>query len=148
MSDGERPAGALRPALKLTHAGALIMIGAAVETAARLGAPVNVVIVDESGVDLAMVRMDGAKFLSIATARAKAQTAASHRRPTTKIPAEIAAGLAFASGGRITDMAGGLPVMIDGACIGGIGIGSASDEDDIEIARAALAAIGADAPAT
>lgn len=144
---GARPPEALRAALKLTHAGALAMVEAAVATAMRIGAPVNVVIVDESGVDLAFLRMDGAKFLSIDTARAKAQTAASHRRPTTKIPAEIATGLAFASGGRITDMAGGLPVMVDGACIGGIGIGSASDEDDIEIALAALAAIGADAPA-
>ncbi|MDR4306020.1 heme-binding protein [Chelatococcus sambhunathii] len=123
------------------------MIESAVAAATRLGAPVNVVIVDESGVDLAMVRMDGAKFLSIETARAKAQTAASHRRPTTKIPSEIASGLAFASGGRITDMAGGLPVMFDGACVGGVGIGSASDEDDIEIALAALSAIGADRPA-
>ncbi|QZO02212.1 heme-binding protein [Chenggangzhangella methanolivorans] len=120
------------------------MIAAAVAEATRLGAPVNVVVVDESGVDLAFVRMDGAKFLSIETARAKAQTSASHRRPSTRIPADIATGLAFASGGRITDMAGGLPVFIDGACVGGIGIGSASDEDDIAIARAALAAVGAD----
>ncbi|GLK81485.1 GlcG/HbpS family heme-binding protein [Methylopila turkensis] len=139
---GQPPA--IRSAPKLTHAGALAMIGAAVAHAEAIGAPVIVVIVDESGVDLAMARMDGAKFLSIETARSKAQTSASHRRPTPKIPADIATGLAFASHGRITQMAGGLPIMIEGQCVGGIGIGSASDEDDIAIATAALAAIGAE----
>lgn len=128
---------------RLTHAGALRALDAAAAKAAEMGAPVNIVVVDEGGVDLAMLRMDGAKFLSIETARSKAMTAASHRKPTTQIPADLALRLAIASGSRITDMAGGLPIVIDGVCVGGIGIGSASDEDDIAIARAALAALGA-----
>jgi uncharacterized protein GlcG (DUF336 family) len=137
---------AIRLAPKLTHAGALRMIEAGVAKALEIGAPVNIVIVDESGCDLAMVRMDGARFLSIETARSKALTASSHRRPTQKVPADIAVGLAFASLGRITQMAGGLPIVFDGQTVGGIGVGSATDQEDIAIAEAALAAIGAVTP--
>lgn len=137
---------AFRLAPKLTHAGALRMIEAGVAKAVEIAAPVNIVIVDESGCDLAMVRMDGARFLSIETARSKAQTASSHRRSTQKVPADIAVGLAFASLGRITQMAGGLPIVFDGHTVGGIGVGSATDEEDIAIAEAALKAIGAEIP--
>jgi glc operon protein GlcG len=133
----------LRSVLKLTHAAAQLMIEAAAQEATRLGAPVNVVVVDESGLDIAFLRMDGAKFLSIDSARAKALTASSRRKPTTTVPEELAIGLGFASGGRVTAMAGGLPIMLDGVCVGGVGIGSATDEDDIAIARAALRAVGA-----
>ena len=117
------------------------MLEAAVAEADAIEVHVNIVIVDESGVDLGMIRMDGAKFLSVETARAKARTAASHRVPTTEISSEIAEGLALASRGAITRMAGGLPIFVDGVCIGGIGIGSASDEDDIQIAHAAIQAL-------
>ena len=50
--------------------------------------------------------------------------------------------LALASGGKITAMAGGLPVWIEGECVAGVGIGGASDEEDIQIAKAGIEAIG------
>lgn len=131
-----------RPAAKLTHRGAQHMIAAAVAEAETIGAAVNIVIVDECGVDLAMLRMDGAKFLSMETARAKARTAASHCVPTTQIDPDIASELASASKGAITRMAGGLPIMLDGVCIGGIGIGSAADAVDVQIASAVIASLG------
>lgn len=132
-----------RPSLKLTHAAALTALQAAVAKAEAIGWHVDIVIVDEGGNLLAALRMDDAKFLSMQTATNKAMSAASHRRPTTEIDAELATSLALASGGRLTNMAGGLPIVIDGICIGGIGIGSAPDDEDIAIARAGLAAIGA-----
>lgn len=85
--------------------------------------------------------MDNAYFLSVETARNKALTAASHRTDTRHLPADIAKELAIASGGKITNMAGGVPVWIKGECVGGVGIGGASDEDDVEIARAGIAAV-------
>lgn len=130
------------PTIRLTHQGALSMIAAAVDKATELGKPVDIVVVDEGGNVLASVRMDGAKFLSMRTAMTKARTAASHRRPTTAIGADVAISLALASGGGITGMAGGLPIFVDGACIGGIGVGSAPDEDDVAIASAGLSAMG------
>jgi len=39
-------------------------------------------------------------------------------------------------------LGGGLPIMSEGRCLGGVGIGSGSPAQDIEVARAALAAIG------
>lgn len=82
--------------------------------------------------------MDEAYFLSIETARNKALTAASHKTDTRELPAAIAKELAIASGGKITAMAGGVPIWFRGECIGGVGIGGASDEDDIAIARAGI----------
>lgn len=58
------------------------------------------------------------------------------------LPPEIKRELAMASGGKITAMAGGLPVWIEGECVAGVGVGGASDEEDIEIARAGIEAIG------
>lgn len=131
------------PTLKLTHSGALAAINAAVAKALALNHPVDIVVVDDGGNVVACLRMDGAKLLSMFTATTKAVSAASHRRPTTEIDAEMAPSLASASGGRLTNMAGGLPIVIEGVCVGGIGIGSAPDAEDIAIARAGLAAIGA-----
>jgi glc operon protein GlcG len=132
------------PTLKLTHHAALTAIHAAVDKALEIGWNVDIVVVDEGGNVVACVRMDGANLLSMLTATTKAQSAASHRRPTTEIDAVMAPSLASASGGRLTNMAGGLPIVIAGICVGGIGIGSAPDDEDVAIARAALAAIGAD----
>jgi len=132
------------PTLKLTHHAALTAIHAAVDKALEIGWNVDIVVVDEGGNVVACVRMDGANLLSMFTATTKAQSAASHRRPTTEIDAEMAPSLASASGGRLTNMAGGLPIIVNGICVGGIGIGSAPDEEDVAIARAGLAAIGAD----
>jgi uncharacterized protein GlcG (DUF336 family) len=131
------------PSRRLTHHGALTAVAAAVAEATRIGHPVDIVVVDEGANVVACVRMDGAKLLSMTTATTKAASAASHRRPTTEIDADMAPRLAWASGGRLTNMAGGLPIVIDGVCVGGIGVGSAPDAEDVAIARAGLAAIGA-----
>ena len=85
--------------------------------------------------------MDEAYFLSIETARNKALTAASHRTDTRDLPVAIAKELAIASRGKITSMAGGVPIWFQGECIGGVGIGGASDEDDIAIALAGIRAV-------
>ena len=52
-----------RPAARLTHAGALIALNAAVAKAEAMGVPQNISIVDEGGNLLAFVRMDGAKLI-------------------------------------------------------------------------------------
>ena len=45
---------------------------------------------------------------------------------------------------NVTGLPGGLPIAFEGEVIGGIGVGSGSGEEDLAVARAALAAIGAD----
>lgn len=133
-----------RPALKLTHEGALKMLAAAVAKASAMGVPQNVNIVDEGGNLLAFVRMDGAKLLSRETSLSKAITAASHRQPSSRLNPADEIKLSLAAGQRLTNLEGGLPIVIDGVCIGGIGVGSGKGAEDVEVARAALAAIGAE----
>ncbi len=133
-----------RPALKLTHAGALKALAGAVAKAEALGVPQNISIVDEGGNLLAFVRMDGAKLLSRETSMSKAVTAASHRQPSSRLDPKNEIKLALAAGQRLTNLEGGLPIVIDGHCIGAIGVGSGTGAQDVEVARAGLAAIGAE----
>ena len=133
-----------RPFLKLTHTGALKALAGAVAKAEELGVPQNITVVDDGGNMLAFVRMDGAKLLSRETSKSKAITAASHRQPTSRLDPAYELKLAIAAGGRLTNLEGGLPIVIDGQCIGAVGVGSGTGAQDVEVARAALAAIGAE----
>ncbi len=124
--------------LRLTHGAALRMVEAAVKRADELGQPQCIVIVDASGETLAQLRMDGAKFLSLKSARSKARTAASIGQPSGNIPEEFGALIAAATGGDMTRLHGGHPIIVDGVLVGGIGIGSGSADQDNEVAAAAL----------
>lgn len=133
-----------RPALKLTHEGALKMLAAAVAKAMEMGVPQNINIVDEGGNLLAFVRMDGAKLLSRETSLSKAITAASHRQPSSRLNPKDEMKLSLAAGQRLTNLEGGLPIIIDGHVVGAIGVGSGTGAQDVEVGRAGLAAIGAE----
>lgn len=119
------------------------MLAAAVDRAEEIGQPQCVVIVDASGEVLAEIRMTGAKFLSRKSARAKALTAASTGAESTLVPDGVRPLIGLATGGDVTGLPGGLPIIVDGVLLGGIGVGSGSGDQDIEVARAGLAAIGA-----
>jgi len=139
-----KPASVTRLSVKLTHHGALIALQAAIAKAESLGVPQNISIVDDGGNLLAFVRMDGAKLLSGETSRTKAVSAASHRQPTARLDPNLEVKLAVATGGRLTNLEGGLPIIFDGTCVGAIGVGSGTGQQDIEVARAALAALNAE----
>ena len=136
--------GVRAPAHRLTDDALLSMLRAARETADRIGQPQCIVIVDASAVELASLRMLGAKVLSQHSARAKAMTAASTGRPSEAVPEAVRQQIALATEGGMTGLPGGLPILFDGEVLGGIGVGSGSGAQDVEVARAALAAIGAD----
>lgn len=132
----------MRPTL--THDGVLRMLQAAVAKAESLAQPQCIVIVDASCVDLACLRMTGAKVLSLDSARTKARTAASIGAPSSAVPEAVRPAIAAATGNAVTGLTGGLPIRFDGQVVGGIGIGSGSPDQDIAVAQAALEAIGAD----
>ncbi|MDQ0390418.1 GlcG/HbpS family heme-binding protein [Labrys monachus] len=135
------PAGAaLRPAVKLTHEGAMFVLNAAVAAATNLTVPQCIAIVDEGCNLLAFLRMDGSRVLSVESATRKAMTAATTGLPTGNIPPDKALALAEATGGRMTNLLGGLPLLVNGQIVGGIGVGSGTGEQDLEIAKAAVAA--------
>lgn len=133
-----------RTALKLTHEGALKVLNGALAKATELGVPQNITIVDEGGNLLAYVRMDGAKLLSRETSLSKAITAASHRQPSSRLKPADELKLSLAAGQRLTNLEGGLPIIIDGHVVGAIGVGSGTGAQDVEVGRAGLAAIGAE----
>jgi glc operon protein GlcG len=141
----EEPMSYLKQARTLTDDAIMAMLTAGRLAADRAGQPQCIVIVDASAVVLAEFRMAGAKVLSLRSARAKAQTAASTRGPSDMVPELVRPLIAAATNGAMTGLPGGLPIRFDGECVGGIGVGSGTGEQDIAVAAAALAAIGADA---
>ncbi|WP_299688079.1 heme-binding protein [uncultured Tateyamaria sp.] len=130
--------------LTLTHSGVMAMLHAAVAKAEEMGQPQCIVIVDASGETLGEIRMSGAKYLSRRSARTKARTAASIGAPSSTIPEAVRPAIAAATQDAVTGLGGGLPIRVSGTLVGGIGVGSGSADQDVEVAQAALAAIGAD----
>ncbi|MEL7137537.1 MAG: heme-binding protein [Pseudomonadota bacterium] len=129
---------------RLTHRGVLAMLSAAVAKAEDMGQPQCIVIVDPSGLQLGEIRMTGSKFLSLRSALAKALTAASHGVASESIPEAVRPAIAAATEGGVTGLPGGLPIRIGGVLVGGVGVGSGRPDQDLEVARAALAAVGAE----
>jgi uncharacterized protein GlcG (DUF336 family) len=131
----------VRTAFKLTHAGALTVLNAAIEAAANMGVPQCVAVVDEGCNLLAFVRMDGARVLSIESATRKAMTAATTGKPSADVLPEMAPKLAAATDGRVTSLKGGLPLIVEGQVVGGVGVGSGTGDQDLVVAEAAVAAL-------
>ena len=129
------------PSMKLTLEGAQKLLNAAIAKAKEMKVPQCICIVDSGGHLLTMGRMDGAFALSIDTALRKAQTAAAYGIPTGGIAPALEIKLAIGTDGRRINLFGGLPVIVDGHVIGGIGVGSGTGEQDREVAAAALGAI-------
>jgi len=127
--------------LKLTHDGAMRLLNAAIAKAKDMGVPQCISIVDAGGHLLALTRMDGAYALSIETSLMKAMTAASYGQPTGNIAAGVDIKLAIATQGKRINLPGGLPIIVDGHLVGGIGVGSGTGEQDRQVASAALAAL-------
>ncbi len=138
-------------AKRLTLAGARKMLSTAMTIAEQENIAIAVAIADAGGNLIAMERMDGGRFHTVHSSTTKAICAASNKRPTTAKGAQgqeldtlHAIGLALAAGpGRWTATEGGYPILVDGECIGGIGVSGGTWEFDDRVARSALDAIGA-----
>ncbi len=131
-----------RPAAKLTHDAAYRLVHEAAAAATKMGQPQVIVVVDEGGNLLSLLRMDGSRLLSIDSATAKAKTAANSGMPTGGLSPEMEARLGAATQGRVTNLKGGFPIIIDGAVVGAIGVGTGTPEQDVAVATAALEALG------
>jgi glc operon protein GlcG len=129
----------------ITVSAALDLIHAAIAEGDRIGVPVSACVVDTSMSLVAFARSDGATPHSADTSRAKANTAASIRRPTGGMGEDLALPLAVATDGRLTNIRGGSPIRFDDAHAGGLGIAGGTPAQDAEVAEAALARVGAQA---
>lgn len=130
-----------KPYLKLTHDGALKALQAGIAKATAMGQPQCISVVDDGGHLLAFVRMDGAFHMSLETSFRKARTAACYGEPTGGLEAGIDIKLALGTDGQRINLPGGLPIVVDGQCIGAVGVGSGTGAQDREVAAAAIAAI-------
>ena len=129
------------PALRLTNEGAMKILNAAIAKAVEMGVPQCISVVDTGGHLLAFSRMDGAFVLSIDSSLVKAMTAASYGEPTGHLPEGVDLKLAIATQGKRVNLPGGLPIVVDGHLVGGIGVGSGAGHEDLEVANAGLAAL-------
>jgi len=119
------------------------MAAAAEAEAQRSQWPVAIAIVDDGGHLLWLQRLDGAAPVSAQIASAKARTAALGRRES-RIYEEMINGprAAFLSAPGLDGMLeGGVPVMVDGHCIGAVGVSGVKASEDAQIARAGIAAL-------
>ena len=137
-----------RSSLRLSAAVELVT---AVTAAARASShAVSVAVVDEAGDIIALARMDDALRPTTDMARDKARTAALMRRATTDFAADIASRSDLRDGlsstGGLTTFPGGLPVLKDGAVIGGLGVSGAPPEADIALGQSALACLNSADP--
>jgi glc operon protein GlcG len=135
---------------RLTTVGAKAMLAAAIAKAEEFGIAATVVVVDAGGHPLVLERMDGGRFHTVHSSTTKAVSASSNKRITTTQGAQgqdldtlHAIGLTLAAGStRWTAMEGGYPIIVDGECLGGIGVSGGDWQQDAEIAAAALEAVG------
>ena len=128
---------------RLSIEDARILIDGAREKAKEIGVPMCIAVTDDSGNLIAFERMDGGKAHSIEVAQDKAFTAGAARKATheynaVNTPGNLAFGIHTEAGGHISTVGGGLPVVIEGDCVGGIGASSGSPHQDMEVSQAGL----------
>lgn len=118
-----------------------ILTAARAEAEAR-GLAMSIGVVDDGGYALRLVRLDGAGVLTAQVALDKARTAALLRAPSRILADRVKAEPALL---RLTDylpLEGGLPIVIDGVCVGGIGVSGGKPDDDEAVGSAGLTILG------
>ncbi|WP_298565642.1 heme-binding protein [uncultured Aliiroseovarius sp.] len=128
---------------RLDIADADVLIEGAVAQAKAIGVPMCIAITDEAGLLIAFCRMDGGKVTSTTIAIDKAFTAAGAKKATHEYgiasqPGAPAYGIGSAIGGRLMVVGGGLPVIVDGHVVGGIGVSSGTPDQDRAVAQAGI----------
>ncbi len=121
-----------------------IALGAEAE-AQRNGWVVAIAIVDDGGHPLFLVRLDRAAPIASHIALSKATTAALGRRESREYEQMINAGRhAYLSVPTLEGMLeGAVPIVLDGHCIGAVGVSGAKPDQDAQIARAGIDALTA-----
>jgi uncharacterized protein GlcG (DUF336 family) len=131
----------------ITAAAAAALIEAAERHAAAIGLAIVTVVVDDAGHMKAMRRMDGAALVTIEVAAKKARTAVGFGLATGRAWHAFIGGDPILAAGApslpdFTMLGGGLPIRVEGALVGAIGVSGGHYDDDEACALAALAALG------
>ena len=128
----------------LTHDDAVAIAGAAAAEAKTHAWAVTIAIVDDGGHLMWLQRLDGAAPISAQIAPAKARTAAVGRRESRVYEEMINGGrMSFLSAPDLHGMLeGGVPILVEGQCVGAVGVSGVKSSEDAQIARAGIAALG------
>lgn len=116
----------------------------ALEAAKLQDLAIAVSLVDGGGHLVCFARQDGVSHLALDVTLRKARTANGFKMPSHNL-AQVAqfdanAGADIAKNSEICTVEGGLPISVNGICVGGLGIGGGTSAQDLEIAKLALAA--------
>jgi len=124
---------------------ARVALAAAEAEAARNDWRVAIAVVDEGGHTIAFVRLDGTQWSSIQTAIEKARAAVAWKRPTRLLEESVNKGrTSFLSIGRgMALLQGGVPIEVDGAVVGALGVSGVKASDDEIVALAGVNALKA-----
>ena len=126
----------------LTVADAQKISAAAEDEANRNGWKVSIAICDDGGHLLHFQRLDGAGLQTTYISQGKAKAAAFSRRPTKALEDIVAGGRnAFLSVPDMVLLEGGEPIMVDGVCVGAVGVSGVKSSDDALIAQAGIKAL-------
>jgi glc operon protein GlcG len=123
----------------VTHEQARKALAAAIAEARKQNLPMAVSVVDTAGQLVAFERMDNTQTASTAVSQDKAVSAAMYRRPTKVFQDVLAAGgvgLRVLTLRNANAVEGGLPIVVDGKIIGGLGVSGGTSEQDGAVAKA------------
>ena len=134
----------MKTKIVLEFADVRTMAAAAEAEAMKNNWAVSIAIVDDGGHLLWFQRLDGAAPSSSSMAPAKARTAAMGRRETKVYEDLINGGrYSFLTAPTLEGMLeGGVPIMKDGQCLGAVGVSGVKSHEDVQVAKAGIAAIG------
>ena len=129
----------------LTLDGAHKAVGAIVAEAGKRHTTGAIAVVDDGGNLMAVERIDGTFAAGGLISIGKARTAALFKKPTSFFEDLINKGrTAMTTVGDFTPLKGGVPIVVDGAIVGAVGVsGAASAAEDEELATLGAAAVTA-----
>jgi glc operon protein GlcG len=105
---------------------------------------VTIAIVDDGGHLLWLQRLDGAAPVSAWIGPQKAITAAIGRRETVVYEKMVNEGrFSFLGVNPVTPLEGGVPITVDGVIVGAVGVSGVKSSEDVQIAKAGIAALTA-----
>ena len=120
----------------------------AILTAARAEAEQNnwgvtIAVADDGGHLLGLLRLDGAPPMSAHIGPAKAKSAAMARKETKILEDVINNGrTSFVTAPYVEGLLeGGVPIVVDGQCVGAVGVSGVKSDQDAQVAKAGIAAL-------
>ena len=133
----------------LDYRAGLKAVAAAAEQAEALGVNVSIALVGRSGQPLAQLSLNDAPPQTSLLALRKARTSAGFKVPSNFFrdnnSDDVHLLAALDTHPDLLMLGGGLPIILNGECVGAVGVSGASQAEDIACAEAALATLGANA---